>query len=145
MFLSALWKIKSTSQQKGILSLLPVPGKLTLPEGRNKLPLPPFSSSELPFMSLELFPFPLNINPNFTRLSSEALLRVAVLKHNSGAFSQWYQAYLIASALADLTVLELKVTKFWISFDSAKKGTAWTTFLRPLSVMLSSEALGVEF
>lgn len=42
MFLAALLKIKSTSQQKGILSLLPVPGKLKLPEGKNKTPTSTF-------------------------------------------------------------------------------------------------------
>lgn len=78
MFLSALLKIKSTSQQKGIL-LLPLPGKLNLPEGKKRLPHPPFSYTKLPFISLELYPPPLNINPNFTRLSVETLLGLAML------------------------------------------------------------------
>lgn len=65
--------------KKGILSLLSVPGKMKLPQGKKTPPRPPFYSTKLPFISLEPCPLPLSIKPNFAPVSAATHSGLAIL------------------------------------------------------------------
>lgn len=80
VFPSALLKIKSTSQHEGysFFSWLSLPGKMKLPQGR-KHPHFNFESSKRPFITLELWPPPLSVHPNFTQVDTETHLGAVIL------------------------------------------------------------------
>lgn len=106
---------------------------MKLPQGKKTLPHPPLYFAKLPFISLEQYPLPLSINPNFTQVSVETHLGLAMLQQKSRAFGHRYHVYIFLWRQLTWVYLSWKLQSF-------EDPLIW---LKRQMLLLSLKALGV--